>query len=198
MPEPSSNPHRLPADFDREPLPAFAPIWEHTAPIRPAPLTREERLHDHITGWLGLLGSAFVIGCILTSLLLIVRVVSITSDGPGPLAALLPGLYWIDSLTTSIVLTVLVTGLTLLMRRKRLFYAWPVVAGVLALAGYLTWRALSDGPACAPGALGECATRAFRTSHLHFDQRSWAIAAGFALLLGLLVVSPLARKTLRR
>ena len=198
MPESSDHPQRLPADFDRQSLPTFTPIWEHTAAPPPASLTRQERLHDHITGWLGILGAALVGSCILASLLLIVRVVSITSDTPGPLAALLPGLYWIDSLATGIALAALVTGLTLLMRRKRLFYAWPILAGLLTLAGYLTWRALASGPTCTPGALRDCAAQAVLTSHLHFDSIARAIAAGFFLLLVLLVASPLARKTLRR
>ena len=145
-----------------------------------------------------MLGALFVMGCILASLLLIVRVVNTTSDAPGPLEALLPGAFWVDSAAASALLFVLVTGLVLLMRRKRAFYAWPIVAGILSAVAYVAWRALNADPACEPGALGRCAGEALRASHLYIDPWAWAITLGFATLLGLLILSPRARKTLRQ
>ncbi len=145
-----------------------------------------------------MLGALFVGSCILASLLLIVRVVSTTSKAPGPLEALLPGAFWVDSAAVSVLLFVLVTGLVLLMRRKKLFYGWPVVAGVLSVTGYLVWRALEGGPRCIEGSLLRCASEALNASHLYFNGTAWSIAIGFTVLLGLLIASPLARKTLRR
>ncbi len=139
-----------------------------------------------------------MVSCILASLLLIVRVVNTTSDAPGPLEALLPGAFWVDSVAASVLLFVLVTGLVLLMRRKRLFYAWPIAAGVLSIAGYLVWRALVTAPACTPGALSRCVGDALSTSHLYVDLWTGGIAFGFAVLFASLILSPRARKTLRR
>lgn len=145
-----------------------------------------------------MLGAFFVMSCILASLLLIVRVVNTTSNAPGPLETLLPGAFWVDSVAVSTLLFVLVTGLVLLMRRKRMFYAWPVASGVLLVTGYLTWRSLSEGPPCVPGALKDCAVDAFETSLLYFEAWAVGIATGFSLLYALLILSPRARKTLRR